>query len=1391
MGAEAMKVFPSFLETIQSLDCVLQSLDPPPPWKIEDVLLDPVEASRLNDAEISQPLCTAIQIALVNLMAKWGILPTVTVGHSSGEIAAAYAAGLISAGEAITAAFYRGYTVKYNAVSGTMLAAGLGVEDISKYLRDAGDVVVSCVNSPRSITLSGSVASIHEVKARLDADGVFARELNTGKAYHSPQMDAVAPEYEQLYTAAISRFNNGAFNRRCPRARMISSVTGQEIHEDSLSITYWCDNLRGQVKFDQAVTTILESDGLEKVKCAIEVGPHSALAGPFKQIWQSLAIDNFHYIPTLVRNTDSAIQLFKMAGELFLLGSSVDIGLVNAVEDTNAANSTPELLVDLPPYQWNYKKIYWAEPSISKEQRRKSFLRHDLLGSRIVGLSERVWVNRLRHKDIPWLVDHSLGGSAVFPAAGYLSMAIEALRQVLEVQNREYRGMRFRDTSFKLAMVIPETGDGLEVQLRLQPVTKSSNGTEPAFWYSFMVESFTDGRWTTHSEGMIAANSTLRTATSANEPPASLDKVTQPTLSKRWYSSFSRVGFNYGPSFRGLNNIRASKGFNEAIADVDLSTESGLMTGESRYILHPSAIDACLQLMIVSINEGLYKSMQFGSVPINIEEISLWFPGTDIEFKGKAVAWSEVFGRYANNNAQLKGESGQIILDIRGLRSVTYEAAVPQQTDIVTATPRPYMGVVWKPDIARLKSGQLCQTFGHITTTATGLELIIKLLDLANHKMPLKNILLLGQHSAAFVKALLDIVPLTASCTICSGNLEQVRELETMASNDNRVSVKIVSSFSLPESAQSIPVSQDVVVVGKDLSELATDEMLLLTKTLRNDRGHIIFHTENRLGNNFEKALSTHYYPSHKLRFDLLESTVFLSCPEETHSKDGIIHEDVTVISLGEQSTLMTATNQFLEHQWHLETKELSAFDVSADKILIVDDIKGTFLSSLNRSSFESLKQVLCSGIPIVWLTAGVNEGKRIGGSLAVGLIRAILAEQASAKIAILDVDVGEDAVNVMNAIASTICELGKGNSDAEAEVWLHNKSIHVSRLVSNNRLNDLLPESSKSTNTLLTTGRALEGTVVGGELVFDELSQLGQTQLADNDIEVQVFGSEINSADIQSQNQRARVIVGKIVATGKNLNNSLLGQHIMTYTHKAFSTLVRVSYFDTRLIKLCKDDVIAVLPSLCCVWNAVVNSAKVQRGQHILLLPAPTSFVKAFVSLSKTVGYTYTLMVESLEDEENYFEMGIPHAEIIRISAANVPLILTELIGNKGLASVISHEFSSLGQEVWRFVPARTIFVLLDGNIQEPPDILPFTKGATFLSTSVDMLYRQDRNALGGILEGAISHLKDHHESLEKGIDKCSIGSLSKVGSGATILTNTNDAAVTYQYGQDFIKAC
>jgi acyl transferase domain-containing protein len=196
MGKELIHDFPSFAEDIAAMDKVLASLPHPPEWTIEEELLwrgnaklekltKSERALRLRKAELAQPLCTAIQVAMVNLLRKWGIAPSGVVGHSSGEIAAAYAAGAITAAEAITVAYYRGQVAKAQTRPGGMAAVGLGRDEMEKYL--VKGVVIACENSPSSVTLSGDVEELDGLLQMLKEQQpeIFARRLQVEMAYHS------------------------------------------------------------------------------------------------------------------------------------------------------------------------------------------------------------------------------------------------------------------------------------------------------------------------------------------------------------------------------------------------------------------------------------------------------------------------------------------------------------------------------------------------------------------------------------------------------------------------------------------------------------------------------------------------------------------------------------------------------------------------------------------------------------------------------------------------------------------------------------------------------------------------------------------------------------------------------------------------------------------------------------------------------------------------------------------------------------------------------------------------------------------------------------------------------------------------------------------------------
>ena len=518
MGSELMTYYPSFLKTIRVLDRALEDLSDPPDWTLEDVLLEDAPKSRISEAEFAQPLCTAIQVAIVQLLHQWGIQPVVTVGHSSGEIAASYAAGHISANEAIVIAFYRGKVVRDINTNGSMLAVGLGAQAVETYLHGMHEkVVIACHNSPAGVTLSGDADAVKLVKDRLDADRIFARVVNTsGKAYHSHHMAPVGLKYETMIKKAKE---HQSFDLPGPtKAVMVSSVTNSLVTEDVvIDETYWSANLRSPVLFNQAVQTVTKHSAFSDVDLLIEVGPHSALSGPIKQIKSEFGLEKLQYLPTLIRGADSATKLLELAGELFLKNYPLDMGRVTTIEETLPGGKLHHLegsfIVDLPTYQWN-RKEFWAETRASREHRAPVFARHDLLGSFVLGgsLAEPTWRNVLRIRDVPWLKDHSLGGEAVFPAAGYFSMACEAVTQMNELSLNpvKIQGYVLRDVSIKSALVTPDDDSGIETLFDMRPSLHNETDSQTA-WWDFSVSSVTEENVRkTHISGSISINSRRR-----------------------------------------------------------------------------------------------------------------------------------------------------------------------------------------------------------------------------------------------------------------------------------------------------------------------------------------------------------------------------------------------------------------------------------------------------------------------------------------------------------------------------------------------------------------------------------------------------------------------------------------------------------------------------------------------------------------------------------------------------------------------------------------------------------------------------------------------------------------------------------------------------------------
>ncbi|KAF2275719.1 polyketide synthase [Westerdykella ornata] len=700
-----------FRESIRQQDAVLQLLSFSPPWRITDVLNGECEIS-VHEPEISQTVCTALQIGLVDLLRSWNVRPDVTIGHSSGEMAAAYASGRLSLAEAIVTAYCRGHAIAQNARQGAMLAVGIGADTVQRYLNGVEhQVKIAAINSPSSVTLSGDVEPIHELERRFKTDEIFCRILQTGgNAYHSHHMNAIGNYYEDILTKAYGELHlyqqdAECFQRQHP-VPWVSSVTPNKAMVQQIPLAYWRRNLESPVQFYEAVQNLVVQPHTA-VDILVEVGPHSALQSPLKEILTKVGKENGIkpplYLTALKRFDDGMRNILTLCGSLFCLNANVDLAAVNSnevTEDHPIRYVHGKVCVDMPTYRFKYGEPLYYENRIAKEIRLRKHLRHDLLGVRQAGCAKESpsWRNVLRQKDLPWLKDHKLLPHAVMPGSGYVCMAIEAISQFLDTDSKSTTGAHYqlRNVSIKSAMRIPEDEIGLEVITTLQ-----QSSISPA-WFDFRISSYspTDETWTDNASGLVKMDASLQ----ADVALGDLSKDMDPRVIEMedWQEKFQQIGLGYGKAFQGLSNLRADPIKKLATANVALQTTDGMLRGlESGYPIHPASLDLCHQLALIATHGGQAGSLKNAFIPVYIDEMSVW-ARDEIGSFGHGTATGEFKGlRGAQAKVQLLTPSSKPIVEIYNLRCVSYNGG-DASTSKPGDQPAPYTRLVWKPDIALL-----------------------------------------------------------------------------------------------------------------------------------------------------------------------------------------------------------------------------------------------------------------------------------------------------------------------------------------------------------------------------------------------------------------------------------------------------------------------------------------------------------------------------------------------------------------------------------------------------------------------------------------------------------------------------------------------------------------
>jgi acyl transferase domain-containing protein len=614
MGRELLHSRSAFSVSIEKSEKLLKELGAC--WDLRKELSKDQDSTKINRSEISQPATTALQIALVDLLKSFGIRADSVIGHSSGEIAAAYTAGALTHTSALRAAYHRSKVgeLAKQATSrrGGMLVASLSEADAVRYINRVGKgkLSLACINSPASSTISGDEDGIEALKTILDAEFVTARVLAVDVAYHSHHMRAVADRYlESLENLEASSPHNNI--------RFYSSVTGKE-KTTGFGAEYWVENLISTVRFSDAVVASQVAHTAEyagSLQIFVEIGPHSALAGPLKQTLASQGHNlPYKYVSALVRGKDAQDTVLALAGALFECGLDLEF---EAVHSLSGNGSDKELVLDLPPYAWDYSQRYWHESRLSKEYRFRKHPYHDLLGLRLVGSTslEPIWRNLLSIDAQPWLQEHVIDNFAILPGASLVCMAMEAARQLDgEEAGGTIRRFHLREVTYLKPIVVPDSPDKVELMISLSPLehtAAAAHSSKP--WRSFRITSTSDNKtWDLNCRGYIMLEHqtagpnevdegreehrlSSKEQSRLNEIDASCTQRIDPDL---LYDEMRRNGIDYGPNFATIRELRL--GDCQALGKVIIPNVAKCMPSEyiQPHSIHPATFDALMHIVL-------------------------------------------------------------------------------------------------------------------------------------------------------------------------------------------------------------------------------------------------------------------------------------------------------------------------------------------------------------------------------------------------------------------------------------------------------------------------------------------------------------------------------------------------------------------------------------------------------------------------------------------------------------------------------------------------------------------------------------------------------------------------------------------------------------------------
>ena len=657
MGIELLEAAPVFA---QQIDACAEAFAEFVDWSLIDVLRGAPGAPGMDRVDVVQPVLFAVMVSLAELWKSVGVSPDAVIGHSQGEIAAAYVAGALSLRDAARVVTLRSKLLRSLAHSGGMLSIACSTERARELLAPYGNrVSIAAVNGPSAVVVSGEVAALEELAGFCADLELRSRRIDVDYASHSVEVEAIRDELGEALAGIEPHSSRIAF---------FSTVTGNRLDTVGLDAAYWYRNIRQTVQFDQAVRAAAEHG----YRTFIESSPHPALIAGIEDTCNDCTAGDPEAIvvPTLGRDDGGLERFLTSAAAAFVAGVSV-----------NWRGALPGAsFVELPTYAFDRRRFWLSGEGIGADAAGLGLgtSSHALLSAVVeMPASDGVLLTgRMSSSLQGWLADHAVSGAAVFPGAGFVELAIRAGDEV---------GCSVVDELTLQAPLMLPASSSVAVQVVVGPGEESGRRAVSVF-----SRAEAGSAWVCHAEGVLSSRSIEPSADLAVWPPQGAVAVDIAD----GYDQLAAHGYGYGPAFRGLTAtwIRGD----EVFAEVRLPDAAG---GAGGFGVHPALLDAAMHAVIMA-QEAAGRPVEV-MLPFSWQDVSLHAAGA-----------TAVRARIAPTGPQAGGGSTAISIELAdglGLPVLSVGAMVARPVSerqlraaVSSSGPERLFEVAWSPVTAAI-----------------------------------------------------------------------------------------------------------------------------------------------------------------------------------------------------------------------------------------------------------------------------------------------------------------------------------------------------------------------------------------------------------------------------------------------------------------------------------------------------------------------------------------------------------------------------------------------------------------------------------------------------------------------------------------------------------------